>query len=46
GGIPGFRTLVGGTLGGKHIMTININYMGGSHILDSFDYMLFTEFGN
>ncbi|PEL01730.1 D-alanyl-D-alanine carboxypeptidase [Bacillus toyonensis] len=46
GGIPGFRTLVGGTLGGKHIMTININYMGGAHILDSFDYMLFTEFGN
>ncbi|MFE4764671.1 serine hydrolase domain-containing protein [Bacillus mycoides] len=46
GGIPGFRTLVGGTLGGRHMMTVNINYMGGANVMDSFDYMLVTEFGN
>ncbi|OOQ93185.1 serine hydrolase domain-containing protein [Bacillus cereus] len=46
GGIPGFGTLVGGTLGGKHTLAVNINYMGGANIVDSFNNILLAEFGN
>ncbi|CAI8812278.1 D-alanyl-D-alanine carboxypeptidase [Brevibacillus sp. IT-7CA2] len=40
GSIPGFITLVGGTLGGKHMLTVNLNSMGKAN----FKNILLTEF--
>ncbi|WP_409175271.1 serine hydrolase domain-containing protein [Brevibacillus fortis] len=40
GSIPGFITLVGGTLGGKHMLTVNLNSMGKAN----FKNILLAEF--
>ncbi|MGR3779227.1 serine hydrolase domain-containing protein [Bacillus paramycoides] len=44
GGIPGFITLVGGTLGGKHTLTINLNSTGKANSPDPFENILLAEF--
>ncbi|PFX49037.1 D-alanyl-D-alanine carboxypeptidase, partial [Bacillus pseudomycoides] len=40
GSIPGFVTLVGGTLGGKHTLAVNLNSMGKAN----FKNILLAEF--
>ncbi|WP_188069593.1 serine hydrolase domain-containing protein [Brevibacillus brevis] len=40
GSIPGFITLVGGTLGGKHMLTVNLNSLGKAN----FKNILLAEF--
>ncbi|WP_188068511.1 serine hydrolase domain-containing protein [Brevibacillus brevis] len=45
GRIPGFSTIAGGTLGGKHTLAANINYMGETDVLGSFYNILQAEFG-
>ncbi|AXY06530.1 D-alanyl-D-alanine carboxypeptidase [Bacillus thuringiensis LM1212] len=46
GSIPGFCTLVGGTLGGNHTLAVNINYMGEFNIMSSFNNIFLAEFGD
>ncbi|TKH12607.1 alkaline D-peptidase, partial [Bacillus wiedmannii] len=43
GGVPGFSTFAGGTLGGKHILAINLNGHKTSHS-DPFKNILLAEF--
>lgn len=44
GSIPGFVTLVGGTLGGKHTLTINFNSTDRANSPDPFKNILLAEF--
>ncbi|MDM5152784.1 serine hydrolase domain-containing protein [Bacillus sp. DX1.1] len=44
GSIPGFCTFVGGTLGGTHTLSVNINYLGGANSPDPFNNILLAEF--
>ncbi|HHX7190424.1 serine hydrolase [Bacillus thuringiensis] len=46
GGVPGFSTFAGGTLGGKHILAINLNGHKTSYSnSDPFKNILLAEFG-
>jgi hypothetical protein len=45
GGTPGFGTFVGGTLGVKHTLAVNINYMEDAIKDDIFNNMMIAEFG-
>ncbi|MEK0224403.1 MULTISPECIES: serine hydrolase [Bacillus] len=44
GGIPGFCTFAGGTLGGKHTLAVNLNSMGKANSPDPFKNILLAEF--
>ncbi|CAI8820539.1 D-alanyl-D-alanine carboxypeptidase [Bacillus sp. IT-79MI2] len=44
GGIPGFGTFAGGTLGGKHMLAVNMNSMGRANSPDPFKNILLAEF--
>ncbi|PEQ87874.1 MULTISPECIES: serine hydrolase domain-containing protein [Bacillus cereus group] len=44
GGIPGFITLAGGTLGGKHTLAVNLNSTGRANSPDPFKNILLAEF--
>ncbi|MFD0771970.1 serine hydrolase domain-containing protein [Bacillus sp. CGMCC 1.60114] len=44
GGIPGFVTFAGGTLGGKHTLTVNLNSTGRANSPDPFKNILLAEF--
>ncbi|MDA2632479.1 serine hydrolase, partial [Bacillus thuringiensis] len=43
GGVPGFSTFVGGTLGGKHTLAVNLNSFNFSNP-DPFKSILLAEF--
>ncbi|HHB2075611.1 TPA: D-alanyl-D-alanine carboxypeptidase, partial [Bacillus cereus] len=42
-GVPGFSTFVGGTLGGKHTLAVNLNSFNFSNP-DPFKSILLAEF--
>ncbi|MGE7940353.1 serine hydrolase domain-containing protein [Bacillus paramycoides] len=44
GGIPGFSTFAGGTLGGKHTLAVNLNRLGTADNPDPFNNILLAEF--
>ncbi|CAI8861571.1 D-alanyl-D-alanine carboxypeptidase [Bacillus pseudomycoides] len=44
GGIPGFSTFAGGTLGGKHTLAVNLNSLGKADNPDPFKNILLAEF--
>ncbi|MBJ7967970.1 MULTISPECIES: serine hydrolase domain-containing protein [Bacillus] len=44
GGIPGFSTFAGGTLGGKHTLAVNFNSLGKADNPDPFKNILLAEF--
>ncbi|PEE37853.1 serine hydrolase domain-containing protein [Bacillus pseudomycoides] len=44
GGIPGFSTFAGGTLGGKHTLAVSLNSMGRANSPDPFKNILLAEF--
>ncbi|MES5957248.1 serine hydrolase [Bacillus fungorum] len=44
GGIPGFSTFAGGTLGGKHTLAVNFNSLGKTDNPDPFKNILLAEF--
>ncbi|KFN02209.1 serine hydrolase domain-containing protein [Bacillus clarus] len=44
GGIPGFGTFAGGTLGGKHTLAVSLNSMGRANNPDPFKNILLAEF--
>ena len=44
GGIPGFSTFAGGTLGGKHMLAVNFNSLGKADNPDPFKNILLAEF--
>ncbi len=44
GGIPGFSTFAGGTLGGKHTIAVNFNSLGKANNPDPFKNILLAEF--
>ncbi|MEC0035212.1 serine hydrolase [Bacillus cereus] len=44
GGIPGFSTFAGGTLGGKHTFAVNLNSLGTADNPDPFKNILLAEF--
>ncbi|WP_035430722.1 serine hydrolase domain-containing protein [Bacillus sp. UNC322MFChir4.1] len=44
GGIPGFSTFAGGTLGGKHTLAVNLNSLGTADNPDPFKNILLAEF--
>ncbi|MGG2091541.1 serine hydrolase domain-containing protein [Bacillus sp. S13(2024)] len=44
GGIPGFITFAGGTLGGKHTLAVNSNCLGKADNPDPFKNILLAEF--
>ncbi|HDR4874379.1 TPA: beta-lactamase family protein [Bacillus cereus] len=44
GGIPGFSTFAGGTLGGKHTLAVNLNSLGKAENPDPFKNILLAEF--
>ncbi|EXY05602.1 MULTISPECIES: serine hydrolase domain-containing protein [Bacillus cereus group] len=44
GGIPGFSTFAGGTLGGKHTLAVNLNSLGKVDNPDPFKNILLAEF--
>lgn len=44
GGIPGFVTFAGGTLGGKHTLAVNLNSTGRANSPDPFKNILLAEF--
>ncbi len=44
GGIPGFSTFAGGTLGAKHTLAVNLNSLGKSGNPDPFKNILLAEF--
>lgn len=44
GGIPGFSTFAGGTLGGKHTLAVNLNSLGKADSPDPFKNILLAEF--
>ncbi|WHX60531.1 serine hydrolase domain-containing protein [Peribacillus frigoritolerans] len=44
GGVPGFSTLAGGTLGGKHTLAINMNSRKNTNGSDPFKNILISEF--
>ncbi len=44
GGIPGFSTFAGGTLGGKHTLAVNLNSLGKAESPDPFKNILLAEF--
>ncbi|PDY96357.1 serine hydrolase domain-containing protein [Bacillus thuringiensis] len=44
GGIPGFSTFAGGTLGGKHTLAVNFNSLGKADNTDPFKNILLAEF--
>ncbi|WP_242277825.1 serine hydrolase [Bacillus cereus group sp. BfR-BA-01446] len=44
GGIPGFDTFAGGTHGGKHMLTVNLNSMGKAESPGLFKSILLAEF--
>ncbi|MGG2065455.1 serine hydrolase domain-containing protein [Bacillus sp. S14(2024)] len=44
GGIPGFVTFAGGTLGGKHTLAVNLNSTGRTNSPDPFKNILLAEF--
>ncbi|MEI4800853.1 serine hydrolase domain-containing protein [Bacillus sp. FJAT-51639] len=44
GGIPGFVTLAGGTLGGKHTLAVNLNSSPRANTPDPFKNILLAEF--
>ncbi|MGG3798634.1 serine hydrolase domain-containing protein [Metabacillus fastidiosus] len=44
GGIPGFSTFAGGTIGGKHTLTVNLNGSGTANTPDPFKNILLAEF--
>ncbi|MGH1141592.1 serine hydrolase domain-containing protein [Bacillus pseudomycoides] len=44
GSIPGFLTFVGGTLGGKHTLAVNLNSMGKANSPAPFKNILLAEF--
>ncbi|BAH44624.1 D-stereospecific peptide hydrolase precursor [Brevibacillus brevis NBRC 100599] len=44
GGIPGFSTFAGGTLGGKHTIAVNLNSLGKADNPDPFKNILLAEF--
>ncbi|WP_033799584.1 serine hydrolase domain-containing protein, partial [Bacillus pseudomycoides] len=44
GGVPGFSTLAGGTIGGKHTLAVNLNSMGKANSPDPFKNILLAEF--
>jgi D-alanyl-D-alanine carboxypeptidase len=46
GGILGFTTLAGGTLGGKHTLVISLNSLGRDNSPDPFKNILVAEFSN
>ncbi|MES5927472.1 serine hydrolase [Bacillus cereus group sp. MG9] len=44
GGIPGFSSFAGGTLGGKHTLAVNFNSLGKADNPDPFKNILLAEF--
>jgi D-alanyl-D-alanine carboxypeptidase len=44
GGIPGFDTFTGGTHGGRHMLTVNLNSMGRAESPGLFKSILLAEF--
>ncbi len=44
GGIPGFVTFAGGTIGGKHTLAVSLNSMGRANSPDPFKNILLAEF--
>ncbi|WP_420685909.1 serine hydrolase domain-containing protein [Bacillus cereus] len=44
GGIPGFDTFAGGTHGGRHMLTVNLNSMGRAESPGLFKSILLAEF--
>jgi len=44
GGIPGFDTFAGGTHGGRHMLTVNLNSMGRTESPGLFKSILLAEF--
>ncbi|MEC0275512.1 serine hydrolase domain-containing protein [Peribacillus frigoritolerans] len=44
GGIPGFSTFAGGTLGGKHTLAVSLNSLGRDNGPDPFKNILLAEF--
>ncbi|PEY43450.1 D-alanyl-D-alanine carboxypeptidase [Bacillus cereus] len=44
GGVPGFSTLAGGTLGGKHTLAVNLNSSVRANSPDPFKNILLAEF--
>ncbi|EEL70234.1 serine hydrolase domain-containing protein [Bacillus mycoides] len=44
GAIPGFTTFVGGVMGGKHTLAVNINSLGAMDVFTQFNKMMQIEF--
>ncbi|WP_377865247.1 serine hydrolase domain-containing protein [Bacillus sp. R86525] len=44
GSIPGFTTFVGGVMGGKHTLAVNINSLGAMDVFTQFNKMMQIEF--